>query len=154
MYTIVKRKNTLCPKLWANVRLSDILVKIQGTSREEILGTCHSISADEYTLQCPNVVPLCSDTGAISSCSFLFNVSLLANFMSTTMRKRQQHCYYSRCHTFQNLFVLKQHRSCYHSSLIQCVQSGCIITYNTASPIILAHGCHGAILKMTKYQVE
>ena len=121
-YTIVKRNNTLYIKLWAYLRLSDILVKILGNGREEVLGICHSVSADEYSLQRPNVVPLCSDTGAISSCSFLFSMSLLANFISTTMRKRQQHCYYSRCHTFWNLFVLKQYKSCYHSSLIQCVQ--------------------------------
>lgn len=121
-YTIVIRNSTLYTKLWAYLRLSDILVKILGNGREEVLGICHSISADEYSLQCPNVVPLCSDTGAISSCSLLFSMSLLANFISTTMRKRQQHCYYSRCHTFRNLFVLKQYRSCYHSSLIQCVQ--------------------------------
>ena len=49
-YTIVKRNNTLYTKLWAYLRLSDILVKILGNGREEVLGICHSISADEYSL--------------------------------------------------------------------------------------------------------
>lgn len=87
---------------------------------------CLFLLSSQCTGRFHNIISGCSAPRVIFLCSSLPNMPLMANYISPTIQKRQQYCYYMLLHAVAlwNFVSTKHHRAaCLFSSLIPFIQS-------------------------------